>query len=73
MSNKKSNTVTCPSFDGYISTTVEIRSASFCGCGDCDPTSPVIVVTTSYRDVDGFVRTMTQKVHGVNPATAYIG
>lgn len=72
MNNKKSNTVTCPSFDGDISTTVEIRSGFTCGCGDCDYTDPVVIITTSYRDADGFVRTMTQKVHGINPATAYV-
>lgn len=73
MNNSKINTVAAPSFDGQISTTVEIRSGFACNCGDCDYTDPVIVVTTRYRDADGFIQTMTQKVHGINPSTAYIG
>lgn len=70
MFNAKTNTTT--SLDGSVSTTVEIQNGFTCGCGDCDPTSPRILVTTHVRDADGFVSVMTQTIHGINPVTAYV-
>ena len=70
MFNNKISTVT--SLDGSVTTTVYIQPGQTCGCGDCDPIAPRIVVTTHVRDADGFISAMSQTIHGINPVTAYV-